>query len=187
MEREEPVAGSPGGFDGADTAVIADPAAQLASVAAERDSLAAAKAELEERLLRRQADFENFRKRVERDRADFLEFAAQETMRLLLPVLDDFERALQVECADKEYAKGTELIYTRLKDTLVKMGVEPIEALGKPFDPHVHHAIEMCPTADADDHTVLAELQKGYNFRGRLLRPSMVRVAVRPGNPPEEP
>jgi molecular chaperone GrpE len=153
---------------------------QLAALIAERDKLANEKAELYDRLLRGQADFENFRRRVERERGEISEYATMEGARALLPVLDDFERALQTETADKNYARGMELIYQRLKETLEKMGVETLDSVGKPFDPHVHHAIEMTPNSDEPDHTVLAEYQRGYSFRGRLLRPAMVKVAVTP-------
>ena len=98
----------------------------------------------------------------------------------MLPILDDFERALQVETPDKTYVKGMELIHQRLFDALKKLGLEPIVAQGEPFDPHVHHAVEMVETEDVPDHTVLAEFQRGYNFKGRLLRPAMVKVAVEP-------
>jgi molecular chaperone GrpE len=158
----------------------ADLAAQLAALTAERDRLAAEKAELNERLMRRQADFENFRRRAERDRSDFVQFAGTEFARELLPVLDDFERALQVECADASYTKGVQLIYTRLFEALQKMGVEPMETVGKGFDPNLHQAIERVETDQADDQSVLGEFQKGYMFKGRLLRPAMVKVAVRP-------
>jgi molecular chaperone GrpE len=164
----------------ADSVSIADAAAQLGAALAERDRLAGEKAELTDRLLRRQADFENFRRRVERERAEFLEFAGMESVRAMLPVVDDFERALKVECADKEYARGMELIFQRLSETLKKLGLEPIEAAGQPFDPNHHHAVETVETADAPDHTVLEEYQRGYNFRGRLLRAAMVKVAVEP-------
>ena len=97
--------------------------AQLAALAAERDQLAAEKAELNDCLLRRQADFDNFRKRVERDRSDFIQFAAMDVVREMLPMLDDFERALAVETADREYAKGVEMIYGRLFETLKKMEI----------------------------------------------------------------
>jgi len=158
----------------------ADLAAPLAALTAERDRLAAEKAELNERLMRRQADFENFRRRAERDRSDFVQFAGTEFARELLPVLDDFERALQVECADASYTKGVQLIYTRLFEALQKMGVEPMETVGKAFDPNLHQAIERVETDQADDQSVLGEFQKGYMFKGRLLRPAMVKVAVRP-------
>jgi molecular chaperone GrpE len=101
-------------------------------------------------------------------------------VRELLPVLDDFERALKVESSDQNYAKGMELIYQRLLNTLKKMGLEPLESEGHKFDPHMHHAVEMVPTEEAEDHTVVQELQRGYNFKGRLLRPAMVKVATRP-------
>jgi molecular chaperone GrpE len=73
-----------------------------------------------------------------------------------------------------------ELIYQRLYNSLKKLGLEPLESEGYKFDPHVHHAVEMVPSEEVEDHTVVQELQRGYNFRGRLLRPAMVRVAVRP-------
>src|SRR5262249_51977175 len=140
--------------------------------------LAAEKAELTDRNLRTQAEFQNFRKRIEKEKIELLEYASTEAVRALLPVLDDFERALKVECSDKEYAKGMELIYQRLYDQLKKLGLEPIDTAGKAFDPHVHHAVEMVETTEAPDQTVLAEFQRGFNFKGRLLRPAMVKVAV---------
>ncbi|HWB86652.1 MAG TPA: nucleotide exchange factor GrpE [Bryobacteraceae bacterium] len=153
---------------------------RLAALAAERDQLVTEKAELHDLLLRTRAEFDNARRRVERERSEFLQFAAMELVRDLLPVLDDFERALKVESADKEYAKGVELIYQRLYDTLKKLGLEPIESKGKPFDPNRHQAVERVQTKDAEDQTVLDEFQRGYNFKGRLLRPAMVKVAVHP-------
>jgi molecular chaperone GrpE len=152
---------------------------ELQALHEERDKLAAEKAEVYDRLLRKQAEFDNFRKRTERDRSEFLQFAGMELARELLPVIDDFERALKVQTADQNYAKGIELIYQRLADILKKMGVEPIEAAGRKFDPNLHEAVVRVPTADLGDETVLEELQRGYNFKGKLLRPSMVKVAVR--------
>lgn len=148
------------------------------TMTAERDRLAAEKAELQDRVLRAQAEFQNLRRRVEKEKIEFLEYASSDAVRAMLPVLDDFERALKVECSDKEYAKGMELIYQRLFDGLKKLGLEPMDAQGKPFDPHVHEAVEKVETSEVEDHTVLEEFQKGYNFKGRLLRPAMVRVAV---------
>ena len=157
-----------------------DPFAALDAITAERDQLAAENAELQDRFLRFQAEFQNFRKRVDKDRLEFSEYASMEACRTLLPILDDFERALKTETTDKTYVKGLELIHQRLFDTLKKLGLEPMVAQGEPFDPHVHHAVEMVETDDAPDHTVLAEFQRGYNFKGRLLRPAMVKVAVDP-------
>jgi molecular chaperone GrpE len=132
-----------------------------------------------DRHLRSQADFQNFRRRVEKEKIELLEYASTEAVRALLPILDDFERALSVDCADKEYAKGMELIHQRLVDQLKKLGLQPIPAVGQRFDPHVHHAVEMVETDEAPDQTVLAEFQRGYNFKGRMLRAAMVKVAVK--------
>lgn len=165
-----------GGADRADV----DSAASLEAITAERDRLSAENAELQDRFLRFQAEFQNFRKRVDKDRLELSEYASMEACRTLLPILDDFERAFQTETADKTYAQGMELIRQRLFDTLKKLGLEPMVVQGEPFDPHVHHAVEMVETEDAPDHTVLAEFQRGYNFKGRLLRPAMVKVAVAP-------
>ena len=161
-------------------AAVPPSADDWAALAAERDRLAGEKADLEQRLLRRAAEFDNHRKRTERELQEMREYAATESVKAMLPILDDFERALRVETVDPGYAAGVELIYNRFLDQLKKLGLEPIDAAGMPFDPYVHNAIEMVPTTEAEDHTVLADLQRGYNFKGRLLRPSMVRVAVHP-------
>lgn len=155
-------------------------AADVAALTADRDQLAKVKSELQDRVLRLQAEFDNFRKRTEKDRSEFAQYAGMELIRELLPVLDNFELALKAESGSKDYAKGVEMIYQRMADTLKKAGVEPIEAAGKPFDPHVHQAVERVPTEDAPEDTVLSEFQRGYMFKGKLLRPSMVKVAVKP-------
>jgi molecular chaperone GrpE len=153
---------------------------QLAAITAERDQLLAEKTDLQDRLLRARAEFDNARRRAERERSEFLQYAAMDLVREILPVLDDFERGLKVETADKEYAKGVELIYQRLYDNLKKMGLEPVDSLGKTFDPNLHQAVERVETEDSEDQTILGEYQRGYNFRGKLLRPAMVKVAVKP-------
>jgi molecular chaperone GrpE len=153
---------------------------QIAALKAERDQLAAEKAELYDRMLRTRAEFENARRRAERERSEYLQFAAMDLVQQILPVLDDFERALQTDTADRNYAKGVELIYQRLYETLKRMGLEPIETAGRRFDPNIHQAIERVQTEEAEDQAILGELQKGYNFKGKLVRPAMVRVAVRP-------
>ncbi|MBZ5612263.1 MAG: nucleotide exchange factor GrpE [Acidobacteriia bacterium] len=184
MDVKKPVAGSSedrenGASDAAaDPPADSSPASTLETLTAERDLLLQEKSDLVDRLLRRQAEFDNFRRRAERERADVLEYANTETVRAILPVLDDFERALKTESADKEYARGMEMIYQRLSEALKKLGLEPISAKGQKFDPHLHHAVDMVETDQAEDHTVLEEFQQGYNFRGRLLRPAMVKVAV---------
>lgn len=155
------------------------PEGQLAALGAERDQLLAEKADLQDRLLRARAEFDNARRRAERERGDFLQFAAMDLVRDILPVLDDFERALKVETADTNYVKGVELIYQRLNETLKKMGLEPVDTAGKKFDPNLHQAVERVETEDGEDQSILGEFQRGYNFRGKLLRPAMVKVAVR--------
>ncbi len=152
----------------------------VAALIAERDQIAAEKAELQDRVLRAQAEFQNFRKRTETQRLEMAEYASTEAVRALVPVLDDFERALKVESSDREFVRGMELIYQRLFESLKKLGLEPIVSAGQPFDPNIHHAVEMVETTEAPDHTVLDEYQRGYNFKGRLLRAAMVKVAVEP-------
>jgi molecular chaperone GrpE len=159
---------------------VVTPEAQIAALTAERDQLSAEKADLKDRLLRALADFDNFRRRAERDRWEYVQFAAMEMVRDLIPILDDFRRAMKVETADKEYAKGIELIDQRLFETLKKAGLEPIEAAGKPFDPNLHQAVDRVESEELPDQTVLEEYQSGYNFKGKLLRPAMVKVAVKP-------
>jgi molecular chaperone GrpE len=156
-----------------DAAPDADPPAP------ENDALAKELAELQSLLLRRQADHENFRRRIERERIEHAEYAAMDAVKAFLPVLDDFERALSVETSDKEYAKGIELILHRTLEVLKKLGLEPMDTAGVAFDPNIHHAIEMVNTEEAEDQTVLGEFQRGYHFKGKLLRPALVKVAVR--------
>jgi len=105
-------------------------------------------------------------------------FSDRASLKALLPVLDDFERALKVESSDTEYARGMELIYQRLYEGLKKLGLEPISGEVPLFNPHIHHAVEMVDTKDHPDQTILEEYQRGYYFKGRLLRPAMVKVAV---------
>ena len=153
---------------------------RLEAVTAERDRLLVEKAESDDRLLRARAEFDNARRRFERDRSEYLQFAAMDLVREILPALDDLERALKHETADREYAKGVELIQQRLSEILRKMGLEAVETAGKLFDPNQHQAVQRVETEDAEDQAILDEFQKGYNFKGKLLRPAMVRVAVRP-------
>jgi molecular chaperone GrpE len=160
------------------SAALSELLASLKEANAERDRLIREKTEIQDLLQRRQAEFENFRRRNERERGELLEFASMDTVKALLPVLDDFERALKVESADTEYARGMELIYQRFYEALKKLGLEPISAEVPLFNPHIHHAVEMVDTKDHADQTILEEYQRGYYFKGRLLRPAMVKVAV---------
>jgi molecular chaperone GrpE len=153
---------------------------QIDQLQIERDGLKVERDELRELLLRRQAEFDNFRKRTEKERSDYLQYAGMELVRDMLPILDDFDRALKVEGGNPDYTKGVEMIYSRMYETLKKLGLEPIETAGKTFDPHLHQAVERVETKDSPDGTILGEFQRGYHFKGKLLRPSMVKVAVRP-------
>jgi molecular chaperone GrpE len=146
----------------------------------ERDGLRVERDDLKDLLVRRQAEFDNFRKRTERERSEYIQYAGMEFVKQLLPIIDDFERALKADSGSPEYAKGVEMIHHRMAETLKKLGLEPIETAGAHFDPHLHQAIERVETQDAEDGAILGEFQRGYHFKGKLLRPSMVRVAVRP-------
>jgi molecular chaperone GrpE len=163
-----------------DDKIPVDVERQLQSVTDQRDQLLMETAELQDRLLRACADFDNARRRAERERSEYLQFAATDLVKGLLPILDDFERALKVETTDRNYAKGVELIYQRLSEALKKTGLEPIETAGRQFDPNLHQAVERVQTDEVADQAILGEFQRGYNFKGKLLRPAMVRVAVKP-------
>jgi len=147
----------------------------------ERDRLAAENAELRDQLLRRRADFENSRKRSERERLQLTEYAAMNVVRALLPVLDDMERAMDAsrDVAD-EFHAGMHLIARQFRETLERFGLKPIQAVGQPFDPNLHQAVDRVVTEEYPDQTVVEEWQRGYMFKDRLLRPAMVKVAVHP-------
>jgi molecular chaperone GrpE len=159
-----------------DTTASAAPAA--AGAVSEVEKLQAERDALLDRLARLQAEFDNARKRAAREQQEFREFAASEVIKSILPTLDSFERALKSPGGEAgDFRGGVELIYKQLQDALQKTGVQAIAAVGQPFDPRVHEAIEMVDTTDVPDHHVLDELQRGYRYKDRLLRPAMVRVA----------
>lgn len=175
LERELP----PGNVGGDVARSSAQASAQAAAtqsgdlerVQQERDSLL-------DRLARLQAEFENTRKRADREREQFKEFALTEALKSLLPVLDSFDQALGSGRLDvEEFRSGVNLIRRQFEDVLSKLGVNQIQARGSTFDPHMHHAVEMVDTTSASDGQVLEELQRGYKLRDRVLRPAMVRVA----------
>jgi molecular chaperone GrpE len=159
-----------------------DPSAAAASepaLAEQVQQLVAEKQDLTNTLLRLQADFENYRKRIEKERGQERHRGVESVVEHLLPVLDGFDRALAAheDPAYEEYRKGFELIRKQLWDVLAKQGVQHVESLGKVFDPHMHHAIEQVASSEYDEGTVVEELQPGYTFHGRVLRPAMVRIS----------
>ena len=157
-------------------------AADTAKANAELAKLRADLEELRQTLLRRQADFDNYRKRIEKERFEDAKRATARLVEGLIPVIDGFEHALAAhrEAEYENYRKGFELINKQLLDHLAKLGVERLDPVGKPFDPHLHQAVDRAETKDHDDGTILQVFQPGYVFHGRVLRPAMVRVAVHP-------
>ena len=149
------------------------------SAASETEKLKAERDALLDRLARLQAEFDNARKRAVREQQEFREFAAADVIKNFLPILDSFERALKAggDSNSNDFRNGIELIYRQFQDALQKIGVQPIVSVGQPFDPRVHEAVEMVDTTEVPDHHVLDELQRGYKYKERLLRPAMVRVA----------
>lgn len=157
-------------------------AADNAAADAEVSRLTADLQELRQTLMRRQADFENYRKRIEKERAEDQKRATARLVEGLIPVIDGFEHALAAhrEAEYETYRRGFELIYKQLVDHLTRLGVERIDPTGKPFDPNLHQAMERRETADYEDGTVVQVFQPGYLFHGRVLRPAMVGVATQP-------
>jgi molecular chaperone GrpE len=157
-------------------------AAGTAKTDAEMAKVTADLEELRQTLLRRQADFENYRKRIEKERFEDSKRATARVIEGLIPVIDGFEHALAAhrEAEYDSYRKGFELIYKQLVENITKLGAERIDPVGKPFDPRLHQALDRAETADHEDGTILQVFQPGYLFHGRVLRPAMVRVAVHP-------
>jgi molecular chaperone GrpE len=151
-------------------------------LAAAYEKAVAEKRDLHDRLLRKQAEIENVRKRLQREKEDFLQHATADLVRALLPTLDGFERALKHSDPNvpEQFTQGIELIYRQLLDVLERAGLTPIETQGKLFDPHVHQAVETLEDPERRDHEIVEELQRGYKLKHRLLRPAIVKVAVNP-------
>jgi molecular chaperone GrpE len=154
------------------------------SAAEQLQKLLAEKQELMNTLVRRQADFENYRKRIEKERQQERHRGVEGLIEQLLPMLDAFDRALvgHDDPANADYRKGFEMIRGQLWSALAKQGLERVQSVGKEFDPHLHHAIENVETAEHAPGVVVGELQPGYLFHGRVLRPAMVRVSAAPAN-----
>jgi len=160
--------------------------AELVASRAELKRLQTALAESQDALLRRQADFENYRKRVERERTESYNRVVAEAARKLLPVMDNLSRALDaersVESSESEefrhFLHGVQLISKQLSEVLESFGVQPIAAVGERFDPHIHEAVVTEPSDEHEPDTVIEELARGYRIGDRLLRPAMVKVAA---------
>jgi molecular chaperone GrpE len=162
--------GPPGTPRGALPSGVSDPA----EVSRQRD-------EYYERLLRTAAEFDNYRKRVERERREYTEYATVELIKELLPLLDDLERAVAAEAGaggPEAIRKGIELIHRRLLDVLARRGVAVIDPVGADFDPHLHEAVARVPAAGRRDGEVVEVFARGYRLGDRLLRPAMVKVAT---------
>jgi molecular chaperone GrpE len=154
------------------------------SVADQIIKLQAEKQEMMNTLVRRQADFENFKKRVEKEKQQDRSRGVEIVIEQMLPVLDAFDRALAgpVSAENADYRKGFEMIRGQMWNALAKQGLERIDTAGQEFDPNVHHAIESVPNTEHGEGTVVGEMQPGYRFQGRVLRPAMVRVAAERSN-----
>ena len=156
--------------------------AESAKAEAEMAKLTADLEELRQSMLRSQADFANYRKRIEKERFEDSKRTTARVIEGLIPVIDGFEHALAAhrEAQYENYRKGFELIYKQLLENITRLGVERIDPLGKPFDPHLHQAMDRTETTEHADGLILQTFQPGYVFHGRVLRPAMVRVAVHP-------
>ena len=145
-------------------------------------------AELNERIVRLTADFDNFRKRAQREKDEARQFANQGLLEKLLPVLDNFEMALTaVKDADPSVRDGVQMILDQLLGVLKESGVEPVDATGKPFDPNLHEALSQEETTEVEEGTVGQQVQRGYKLNDRLVRPARVVVAKAPGAAEEAP
>ena len=146
---------------------------EMTELTAERD-------DLKDRLLRMTAEFDNYRKRVDRERRELSEAAAADLIRDILPIIDDLERAMAAagsQSADAALVKGIELTHRQLLDQLRRRGVEPVDSIGQIFNPELHEAVGSVPADGRADGEIVSELRKGYRAGGRLLRPAMVQVA----------
>ena len=165
----------------ADAPAATDPSEAPGTTIPDQDATAlkAERDDLYDRLLRKTAEFDNYRKRLERERREQADHAVVNLLQELLQVVDDFDLALKVEAGEEAaaYRKGVELIHAKLHDVLRKQGVRPIEAVGTDFDPNVHEAVLHESSPEHREGEVIGELRRGYRLGDRLLRPSMVKVA----------
>lgn len=151
------------------------------------DSIPYSKRELYDMLLRKQAEFENARKRLEREKTESRERLSMDLFRLFLPILDNFHRALEESSSPSEdsFRRGVALTVQQMRDLLKREGLEEIEAIGQRFDPHLHEAVETREVENMEEGIILEDLRRGYRYRGHLLRPSLVRVSAKGSHRPE--
>ena len=134
-----------------------------------------------QRYLRSQADFDNYRKRTLKEKEELVQYASMKLVGELLPVLDNFERAIASSKENKDFdalAKGVDMIFRQFEQVLAREGLKPIEAVGRPFDPEFHQAIMQVESEDHEEGTVVEEVQKGYMLKDKVLRPAMVKVST---------
>jgi molecular chaperone GrpE len=161
--------------------------AELVATRAELKRVEAENAELRDQLTRRQADFENYRKRVDRERSETYNRVVADVATKLLPVLDNLKRALEAESSVessesdefRHFLSGVDLIYKQLNGVLEALGVKPVAAVGEQFDPHIHEAVVTEATDDYEPDTVMQEIVAGYRLGDKLIRPALVKVATR--------
>lgn len=170
MEEEESAA------KGAEAAFADEAAAP--SLVAENEKLSAELAEREDRYLRLQADFENFRRRTRQEKEELAAVVTQSLLKDMLPLLDNFERALVADKSAETFHQGVEMIYKQMVEALKKNGLEYIETAGQKFDPNFHEAVMRVQNPEKEDDDIALEMQKGYMAKGRVIRPSMVQVVA---------
>lgn len=135
--------------------------------------------EMEEYAKRLKAEYENFREEVAREKQEIIKNASEYIVSKLIPILDDFERALKHAKNDETFVKGVEIIYKRLMNTLENEGLSRIE-IGEKFNPFEHEAVEKIETEDVEEYTILEKIENGYKFHGRVIKPAKVKVAIKP-------
>ena len=166
---------------------VAEPLDPLAQLQADVNTAKAEVAEWQDRFLRKAAEFENYRKRTEKEKAEAMMLAKSSVLIEFLPILDACERALKsfgeaqnASVGLQQYREGVELLYKQVLDTMSRIGVVPMETEGKPFDPHLHEALSREETLDSEENTIVKEFRRGYLIKDKLLRPAQVIVAVHP-------
>jgi molecular chaperone GrpE len=166
--------------EGLDTETISPEAAtaETAALFTELERVKAEREQLFDRLARLQAEFDNARKRAEKERSDAREYAVGATIEPFLSVMDNFQLALKSQGSAEQLRSGVELILKQMEEALRGLNVQPVETVGAMFDPRIHEALGSIETAEFPDHQVLEEIRRGYKLREKLLRPAMVRIAA---------